>query len=36
LNSLSLIAMGLGPKRMTAQSHAPLPAPESPKTDLPR
>jgi peptidoglycan hydrolase-like protein with peptidoglycan-binding domain len=36
LNSLSLIAMGLGPKRMTAQSHAPPPAPESPKTDLPR
>jgi peptidoglycan hydrolase-like protein with peptidoglycan-binding domain len=38
LNSLSLIAMGLGPKRMTAQSHAPLPlpAPEAPKTDLPR
>jgi peptidoglycan hydrolase-like protein with peptidoglycan-binding domain len=35
LNSLSLIAMGLGPKRMTAQSHAPAP-PESPKTDLPR
>jgi len=38
LNSLSLIAMGLGPKRMTAQSHLPppLPAPEAPKTDLPR
>jgi peptidoglycan hydrolase-like protein with peptidoglycan-binding domain len=36
LNSLSLIAMGLGPKRMTAQSHPPLPAPEAPKTDLPR
>ena len=35
LNSLSLIAMGLGPKRMMAQSHAP-PAPESPKTDVPR
>ena len=35
LNSLSLIAMGLGPKRMTAQSHAPA-VPESPKTDLPR
>ncbi len=35
LNSLSLIAMGLGPKRMTAQAHAPAP-PESPKTDLPR
>lgn len=36
LNSLSLIAMGLGPKRMTAQSHAPLAPPEGPKTDLPR
>lgn len=35
INSLSLIAMGLGPKRMTAQSHAPA-LPESPKTDLPR
>ena len=35
INSLSLIAMGLGPKRMTAQAHAPSP-PESPKTDLPR
>jgi len=35
LNSLSLIAMGLGPKRMTAQSHA-TPPPEAPKTDLPR
>lgn len=35
LNSLSLIAMGLGPKRMTAQTHAQPPA-ESPKTDLPR
>jgi peptidoglycan hydrolase-like protein with peptidoglycan-binding domain len=35
LNSLSLIAMGLGPKRMIAQSHEP-PSPESPKTDLPR
>jgi hypothetical protein len=36
LNSLSLIAMGLGPKRMT-QSRAPLPLPppEAPKTDLP-
>jgi peptidoglycan hydrolase-like protein with peptidoglycan-binding domain len=35
INSLSLIAMGLGPKRMTAQSHAPA-LPESPKTDLPQ
>jgi Putative peptidoglycan binding domain len=35
LNSLSLIAMGLGPKRMTAQTH-PQPSPEPPKTDLPR
>jgi putative peptidoglycan binding protein len=35
LNSLSLIAMGLGPKRMTAQSHA-QPLPEAPKTDVPR
>jgi peptidoglycan hydrolase-like protein with peptidoglycan-binding domain len=35
INSLSLIAMGLGPKRMTAQSQA-TPAPETPKTDLPR
>ena len=35
INSLSLIAMGLGPKRMTAQSHI-TPAPEAPKTDLPR
>ena len=35
LNSLSLIAMGLGPKRMTAQNHV-QPSPESPKTDLPR
>jgi peptidoglycan hydrolase-like protein with peptidoglycan-binding domain len=35
INSLSLIAMGLGPKRMTAQSQAPT-QPESPKTDLPR
>jgi peptidoglycan hydrolase-like protein with peptidoglycan-binding domain len=35
INSLSLIAMGLGPKRMTAQSHA-TPPPESPKSDLPR
>jgi peptidoglycan hydrolase-like protein with peptidoglycan-binding domain len=35
INSLSLIAMGLGPKRMTAQSHA-TPPPEAPKTDLPR
>ncbi len=35
LNSLSLIAMGLGPKRMTAQSHAQPPA-DSPKPDLPR
>jgi hypothetical protein len=35
LNSLSLIAMGLGPKRMTAQTRA-QPAAESPKSDLPR
>jgi peptidoglycan hydrolase-like protein with peptidoglycan-binding domain len=35
LNSLSLIAMGLGPKRMTAQTHAPPPM-DSPKSDLPR
>jgi peptidoglycan hydrolase-like protein with peptidoglycan-binding domain len=35
LNSLSLIAMGLGPKRMTAQTHAQPPV-DSPKTDLPR
>jgi peptidoglycan hydrolase-like protein with peptidoglycan-binding domain len=35
LNSLSLIAMGLGPKRMTAQTHA-QPAAESPKPDLTR
>ena len=35
LNSLSLIAMGLGPKRLTAQSQ-PQPPPETPKTDLPR
>ena len=35
INSLSLIAMGLGPKRMTAQSQAPT-LPEFPKTDLPR
>jgi peptidoglycan hydrolase-like protein with peptidoglycan-binding domain len=35
LNSLSLIAMGLGPKRMTAQSHT-QPVPEAPKTDVPR
>lgn len=36
INSLSLIAMGLGPKRMTAQNHVPPPPPEAPKTDLPR
>jgi murein L,D-transpeptidase YcbB/YkuD len=35
INSLSLIAMGLGPKRLTAQSR-PQPPPEAPKTDLPR
>jgi peptidoglycan hydrolase-like protein with peptidoglycan-binding domain len=36
MNSLSLIAMGLGPKRLTAQSHAPQPPPETPKTEVPR
>ncbi len=35
LNSLSLIAMGLGPKRMTAQSQAPAPL-EAPRTDVPQ
>ncbi len=35
LNSLSLIAMGLGPKRLTAQSHA-QPQPEAPKSEVPR
>lgn len=35
INSLSLIALGLGPKRLTAQSHAQVPA-ETPKTDIPR
>ena len=35
LNALSLIAMGLGPKRLTAQSH-PQPPPEAPKTELPK
>ena len=33
LNSLSLIAMGLGPKRMTAQSQPPAPL-EAPRTDV--
>jgi peptidoglycan hydrolase-like protein with peptidoglycan-binding domain len=35
INSLSLIALGLGPKRLTAQSHTPAPA-EAPKTDVSR
>jgi murein L,D-transpeptidase YcbB/YkuD len=35
INSLSLIALGLGPKRLTAQSHTQVPA-EAPKTDIPR
>jgi len=35
INSLSLIALGLGPKRLTAQSHAQAPT-EAPKTDIPR
>lgn len=35
LNSLSLIAMGLGPKRMTAQSQTPAPL-EAPRTDIPK
>lgn len=34
LNSLSLIALGLGPKRLTAQTHAPTAPPEAPKTDI--
>jgi peptidoglycan hydrolase-like protein with peptidoglycan-binding domain len=34
LNSLSLIALGLGPKRLTAQTHAPNAPPEAPKTDI--
>ena len=37
INSLSLIALGLGPKRLTAQSQSHPPAPaEAPKTDIPR
>ncbi|HLK21188.1 MAG TPA: peptidoglycan-binding domain-containing protein [Bryobacteraceae bacterium] len=36
INSLSLIAMGLGPKRMTAQNQAPPAPPEAPKPDLQR
>lgn len=36
LNSLSLIALGLGPKRLSAQAHAPAPPAEAPKTDVPR
>jgi peptidoglycan hydrolase-like protein with peptidoglycan-binding domain len=35
INSLSLIAMGLGPKRLAAQTH-PQPPPEAPKSDVPR
>ncbi len=35
VNSLSLIAMGLGPKRMAAQSQAPAPL-EAPRTDVPQ
>jgi peptidoglycan hydrolase-like protein with peptidoglycan-binding domain len=38
INSLSLIALGLGPKRLTAQAHpavADPPKPEAPKTDIP-
>jgi len=35
INSLSLIALGLGPKRLTAQSHTQAPA-EAPKTDVAR
>ena len=35
LNALSLIAMGLGPKRLTAQSR-PQPPPEAPKSELPK
>jgi hypothetical protein len=37
LNSLSLIALGLGPKRLTAQAHTPTaPVVEAPKTDIPK
>ena len=37
INSLSLIALGLGPKRLTAQSQSHPQAPaEAPKTDIPR
>jgi peptidoglycan hydrolase-like protein with peptidoglycan-binding domain len=35
INSLSLIALGLGPKRLAAQSHTQAPA-ETPKTDVSR
>ena len=35
LNSLSLIALVLGPKRLTAQSRTPSPL-EAPKTDVPK
>lgn len=35
LSALSLIALGLGPKRMTAQSQS-QPAVEAPKTDIPQ
>lgn len=34
LNSLSLIALGLGPKRLIAQTRAPTAPPEAPKTDV--
>ena len=40
IKSLSLIALGLGPKRLTAQSHAAPPAdppkPDAPKPDVPK
>jgi len=35
LSSLSLIALGLGPKRLSAQTHT-QPAGDGPKTDVPR
>jgi len=35
LSSLSLIALGLGPKRLSAQTHT-QPAGDGPKADLPR
>jgi peptidoglycan hydrolase-like protein with peptidoglycan-binding domain len=36
LNSLSLIALGLGPKRLSAQTRAPSAPPDAPKTDIPK